>query len=95
MDILNLVLIDQVSLLPPYYMLLNGDFKYSKSKILDMDIDTLYNNTYAIHFSEATLGGYGKPWLSTDHHIQQESNSHPWFQNSFHIWWNAQKRLCE
>lgn len=95
MDILNSMFVDKVAILPPQYVILNGDFLTSESKVIDMDIHHLADETYVLHFSEAPNGSYGKPWESSDRHVIATEKSHPLYEKSFNIFWESQDRLCK
>jgi len=96
MDVLNQVFGDEVSLLPGFTVVLNGDFLRAasdKSKFWEVNVELLANKASLIHFSEAPLGGYGKPYGKT-HEIASHPLAHSLWKETFRIFWEKEAHFC-
>jgi len=96
MDLLDQVFGDEVSLLPGYIVVLNGAFLRAasdQSKFWVVNVELLAIKASLIHFSEAPLGGHGKPY-GKNREIGSYPLAHPLWKETFRIFWEKEATFC-
>ncbi|KAJ3160198.1 hypothetical protein HDU86_001034 [Geranomyces michiganensis] len=100
MDVANRAFKDVASFLPGTIALLNGDFNQSPLSTAPANHfkknEEVWKDPYYVHFSEAPLGGYGKPWSGNNpnRNIKSNPDAHPLYRGLFEQFWARQDEFC-